>query len=366
MQKINVLFLMGAAVFMLATGCAKSNNFSGGNSVEEKKPKPKKEKKKPQPKAAEVKKEEANVATDEFPISQDLKAIDIVWIIDNSYSMDDAIANVETNFTSFVQSLSDSTNAKIAMITKDCATNENGQVAACISLSSDITSKVKLVDFEVASTNPLAILSAATCKKEDSALISMDEESLFPSANMNICNQGPAEGIENFELPLVAGALSDFFRKEAKRVFVAVSDDIAVGVENEYFADVQAYMGVEDFHFFGINGTVKPGDPNPPESANCTSEYGNAYIQLAQKYQGENFDVCDSKWDDKMVKLASGLKSIAKHIFALKSDNATKIISVEVDGEELDVKDFEIKGNKVHYKKDDLPGKTAVITYEHD
>ena len=56
-----------------------------------------------------------------FPVTKNAAQVDIVWIIDNSGSMNDEVTQIKENFTSFLTSLIDTVNVKLHLLSGDCS-----------------------------------------------------------------------------------------------------------------------------------------------------------------------------------------------------------------------------------------------------
>lgn len=300
--------------------------------------------------------------------------LDVVWLIDNSGSMIEEAEQVRRNFVKFLDYPS-KIDMKLALISAKeigSGTVSNpgfpGGVVSDIgvTLPADSSKGHIQLDLSVGSTNALAIAAAASCEESETKI---DNIEIFAQlgSTYKICGQDIVVDRTSFanylESPdIVAqakGKLRRFFRKNASRAYVIVTDDNANGVTEKNFVDM-----------------VKKADPSTPmavyafrgdvSKSGCdVARKGDAYDALATATAGQVFDICDADWSFNFSALAKAVRQMAETSFTLQAE-ASSVISVTLNGKELAKGDYQVEKDTLTVRKDLLEsGKgTLVIKYK--
>lgn len=315
---------------------------------------------------------------EEFDLETARGKIDMVWVIDNSGSMADEAEQVRENFTRFLDSLSDTVDVKVALISKRTPDTSMG-ASTHVSLSqTQLAAGHKQIDADVGSTNALAILASAICAPTSTEIIDpalggiADPNSTVPRGRMKICgaildpdsNDTFMRGLENHLLvKALSGSLQNFFRPDAKRAFVVVTDDQATFVSDKNFLSLirpSAPNGSGDPTIFAFRGT----DASPVMNCSISME-GKEYEALAIATKGAVFDICEPDWSANFDRLSEGVGRIANTEFVIKDPAFKTVSAVLVDGVALKASEYSVTGRKVVVKAEVLQGSIKRITVRY-
>lgn len=212
-----------------------------------------------------------------------LKPLDMVWVIDNSGSMDSEAANVRANLTAFINGLDTSTDMKFILI------SQKGNSGTAVSLPSG---------------------------RDPSRFIQINETVTSTSATKNVIDQLSA--LEQKGTP--------FFRAGSKKIIVFVTDDnSAMSAAN--FTSSLTMLGaapgeVASFGFIGLGKTL----------SKCQANTGSVYQTLATQTKAKVFNICDIDWKQHFADLKTDVLTKLGRTFQLTDRSAAKITKVEVDG----------------------------------
>ena len=310
------------AVAMLLGSCGESGmdtvQFSGSPRIENPST-PKSEDavaEKPKQVAEEII-EVSDTESVEFFLTEKIQQdIDLVWVFDNSGSMDDEYEIVRSNFAAFFDNVAEDSNLNMAVL--------SGESFDGVDLASR---NVKHVEAKVGSFSSLKFLSAALCEEG----LSEKGGGLF--SDDTICG----EKVDSSSLEI--GDLDD-----------------AKGVTDRNFLKLMKYHKVSsDIEFYGFIG--KDG------SRLCDiARRGKSYENIAKKSGGKTYDICDDwtrHFDDltesvlkvrnRPLKLAKTPKTIKwvkvggrylkDHQWILYNDTVVlKGVKLEEDDDEISVK----------------------------
>ncbi|MGE0173141.1 MAG: hypothetical protein AB7T49_10160 [Oligoflexales bacterium] len=294
-----------------------------------------------------------------FVVDTYKSGIDMVWIIDNSGSMSEEIEQVKTNFSRFVTSLSGITDMNVSLIT--CT---GAGMGLCIDPSEFAAGKVNVINTEVGSYNPLAMLIGALCPPSESIVSETAEDTTLcgEKANSDVLEDNfglPGEFWEYINPP-VLGSLDKAFRKDAKKVFVVVSDENSFNFGSSEFKRVaDKKLGKDNYSFFGFITMAK-------EVTACSSYIkGTAYIELSKQVNGGVFDICESDWSKNFDTLTKGVTEEARRTFVIEGGFG-KIVSVTLNGRALSSSEYVVSGNSVSIAKEVAlaAGAEVRISYE--
>ncbi|MFP5519897.1 MAG: hypothetical protein ACLGGX_08335 [Bdellovibrionia bacterium] len=291
-----------------------------------------------------------------FEAKTSKKPIDVVWVIDNSASMEDSVNNVKANFKAFVESLEADADINLALISRQ-EVMSNVKYRTQINLT-DYSSKGLQIPFMVHSYNPMLVAAAATCPEA-------------PDAGDTFCI-----GIKSKKrYSKVYGALNSFFRQDSYKVFVFVTDDDSRGltsqshiqydsatnpknidvivkdglVQNEDFIlpstfqtrMSQAFGGVNAYKTFGFIAFDKKTSP-------CLYRESKNYASLISQTQGMAYNVCDTNWKSSFAKLTEDILLYAETNFRVTDTSFVAVDSVSLNGAVLRANmDYTVSGNAV-------------------
>ena len=292
--------------------------------------------------------------TDVFALSFKQRKVDLVWVIDNSGSMVEEVAQVNANFAKFITGVANSGDVKVALLSKDI-----GPTAVTMPADAVAKGHAQFIT-NVGSTNLLAIAAAASCAAAETVID-------LTLGTAQVCKQAitpPIVGGRPLEAPaevFAAGArLKSFFRPGAARIYVFVTDDNAEGVTAANFVDMVTPTNEGRkpviFAFRGIAST----------GVTCQiARPGLAYESLAQNTGGEVFDICLPDWSSQFAKLSQSVEKIANTQFDLSVPGAV-IQSVSIDGVALPADKYKIEGGKLIVAQDAVSDKSKeiIVTYK--
>lgn len=290
---------------------------------------------------------------------------DVVWVIDNSSSMSEEAAIVRSNFSRFMTSLGQTTDLRVALLSDTQSTQAsryNTGVTLPAATGGILTKQVapyvnSNVDPSfVRSTNPLALAAAASCSSARTSVLGSEQSVSGQICGLPVLQQSRSmatapgssqssimiqyEGIP--QTAAAAGALQGFFRPDAKRMYVFVTDDNALGVTEQNFLQmVKSELPALDATVFGFIGMQsQPG---------CgISARGTSYETLASQTGGRTFDICAPNWDANFEALRQGISNVA-NAFQLSRPNVTQVIQVSVDGRVLAPNEFSQVSGRVTF-----------------
>ena len=230
--------------------------------------------------------------------------LDIVWVIDNSGSMDAEAAHVRNNFLNFIDSVKAFTDLKVGLLsTSD--TTANG-------VTIPVTGANYLhIDQKVESHDALKLAGTAFCPTA-------------PAAGSACAEM--RQGVSSAKLTKVAGKLQGFLRNGSKKAFVIVTDDESQVTAARFRASFKEVFPGEEpivYGFISYSAALSP----------CRAAEGLVYQTLANDTGGATFNVCDADWTQTFQQLASNVIRIAAQPIVVPDDVRTgTIVSVELDG----------------------------------
>jgi len=288
----------------------------------------------------------------EFELSQSAGKVDMVWLIDTSGSMREEAAHVQSNFSSFAATLSSRANTRIALI---AASSGRGRIGVDFGSSSSITQH----RIAVGSTNALAIAAAATCAAGTSSGGSSGSGIFGGESSASICGQNIGDVENGRAIGEAAGKLADFFREDAKSVFVIVTDDNARGVTSSNFTNLIANSrGGQTPTLYAFRG--RQSRPN------CeVARVGTDYESLASSTGGAVFDICDSDWSPNFASLGTAVAELANTSFVLDGD-VTRIVRVTIDGRKLEPSDYTLSGSSLTINKGTVSAEAKTLKVVYD
>ncbi len=285
--------------------------------------------------------------TQVFPLTSSQTLIDMVWIIDDTGSMGKYAAIVRQNFSSFVASIANRADIRLALISKgDDGSQEDG---IGVSLPPELLGQGGVQsDSFVGNFDEMALAAMATCGASASAVVNGE-----PS--VTVCGREIARPAAEFaRAPAIAGALTPFFRPQSSKVFVVVSDDNAEGVDDTNFVSLVTPALGRAPTVYGFVGT---------DASSCRiSHVGTTYINLAQATGGEVFDLCEADWTNNFAKLGQTVVNNATSTFDLTAAKVAAVVSATVDGAAIAAANVHLNGTAVTIDAGAIPGGARSVT----
>lgn len=268
--------------------------------------------------------------------------LDVLWVVDNSESMSDAVDRVRANFESFIDEfLALNLDYQMAAVTTDMVNaSQSGQIQG---------------------------------QMINSSMSSSQAESLFLSS-VNAGAQGSADerGFDATKAalssPLINGANSGFLRPNAALSIIVVSDedDASSMNANDFVNFLYGLKSSQDMvRFSGFVGTQTALD------ISCDRFEGVKYLDAAYQTGGFIVDICTDNYNIAMQEIALSAAGLVVS-FPLSEEPATQSsITVMVDGQEVANDLFEgwtydIRNNMIVFHGSSIPnsGSNVVVSYE--
>ncbi|NRA65943.1 MAG: VWA domain-containing protein [Pseudobacteriovorax sp.] len=363
-SSMNKSLLFLSALTLVNIGCAEDKGFKGGVA-------------KTQPKEAEVIKPEPTKApfSEVFNLNTQQSELDIVWVIDNSGSMREEADQVRRNFDNFIDSVGEDTNLKLALISQ---TDTIFGPDTTVTLSDEhVANGHKQVNIPVGSTNALAITAAASC---DASQTNIDFNSNDILAEIDgtseICGLSEFSYSQDFidrnfgrqayymESPGLIenakGTLAGFFRPNATRAYVFVTDDNAHTVDQEVFLKMIKNNSPElEPIIYAFRGDTSTGT--------CSvANKGTAYENLSSQTKGEVFDICKDDWSEHFSTLSKSIVTKTNNKFTLKHSPIPGSLVVKVAGNEIDEASYELSGLNLTINESELGEADATVRVNYD
>lgn len=246
------------------------------------------------------------VLTESFSISatKTMKPLDMVWVVDNSGSMNEEAANVRVNLTAFINALDKSSDMKFMLLSKQ------GTTGTSVALPSGL------------------------------------DATRFVQYNKSIgSTDGPAQLISQLNFNISSGI--PFFRADSKKIIVFVTDDNSAMTAADFTANL-AKAGVASgqaaiFSFIGLGSTV----------SKCQAKTGVVYQTLATQTGSQVYNICDLDWSKHFADLKTDVLTKLGRSFTMKDTMVAKIVKVEVDGVAIDASKYSLS-NGVLLLADDV------------
>tara|TARA_B100001250_G_scaffold344906_2_gene314094 strand:+ start:460 stop:1995 length:1536 start_codon:yes stop_codon:yes gene_type:complete len=258
---------------------------------------------------------------------EEIPVLDVLWVIDNSGSMNPFQTNLSSNIGSFMSAfISTGADYRMAVITTDRYT------FATIVDPSHPDPEGELSSLVVTGTYGAGIEKG----------IEMAEKSLSSST--------------------AAGPGGSFFRTDAKLVVIFVSDepDYSAGGWSSYLSFFDALKPIGDFIPYGVIG-------DPPSGCGTSyphAQYGAGYWDIIDHYGGSWYSICAQDWGVQLQDLAGEVTG--RRSFALDEDDPIiDTIEVTVNGQMSTDWEYDANGNAVIFADGYVPdeGQTIEITY---
>ena len=262
--------------------------------------------------------------TDNFT-QEDFKAVDILFVIDNSGSMNSHQTSLKNNFDSFINVFGTSgVDFQIAFITTDDASLVDGAIVT--STSYDPIGEVNTIIDNIGTTG---------------------------SAN----EKGLHYSYEALQASADAGPGSAFLRTDSKLVVIYVSDeaDYTTSVSD---SEVSSYISSLKSSSDLVAAHAVAGDY---PSGCSTASFGDGYYDVVNSLGGTFLSICAKDWGAQMDTLARDSMSLLS--FVLSETPVDHTIVVTVDGVETTDWSFDSSQNAVVFNSAPASGASIDITY---
>lgn len=263
----------------------------------------------------------------ETHLQEEIPVLDILWVVDDSGSMNMFQTNLSSNIGLFVQTF--------------IATGADYRMAVITTTYSMIGA---IIDWNTPSPE-IAIASEVMVGISGSGM-----------------EYGIQKAVDALSDPTSAGPGGAFFRENATLVVIWVSDE----------PDHSAYWGsyISFFDNLKAPGAFIPyaviGDPPNGCSVlpRMNAMYGAGYWDIVDHYGGDWYSICASDWGVQLQMMANQLAGRRK--FALeKMDPIEDTIVVTVNGQVVTEWEYDSNDNSIRFADDSIPeaGQTIEITY---
>ena len=267
---------------------------------------------------------------DETWIQDEVPVLDILWVIDNSGSMNRFQTNLSNNTGAFVNAFFNiGADFHIAVITTDDPSFST----------------------IVSNTTPNAV--------------SVLSQLLVPGISGSGFEQGIEMSFQSLSNGLYSGPGSAFFRQDAKLVVIYVSDeqDWSHNGWQTYTTFFDNLKPAGDFIPYGVIGDIPNGCQLSTWGYN-NAQAGYGYYELINYYGGKYYSICASDWGLQLQDLAAEVS--ASRYFLLSEDKVlSETIEVTVNGQLSTDWEYVEDDNKIAFFEDSVPepGQTINVKY---
>lgn len=236
--------------------------------------------------------------TENFSVTSERDgSLDLIWVIDNSASMNQEAAHVRENLLSFVSHIEDEVDFKMSVISYK-STRGTGVVLPPNLDSSRFTQ----IDQRISSRNGVQKLAD---------LLSLPKRE--------------------------SKSLSSFFRPNSSKGIIFVTDDNSNMKSYQFMDFFNANFSTDKLKVYGFVGLGRTESP-------CQAVTGRVYSELVQETNGKMYNICDADWRPHFETLATTFVNQAQTRFQLTSEVTKKDIkSITLNGRFLSNDDFEIE-----------------------
>lgn len=240
--------------------------------------------------------EKENNETFKVMFNSEAAPLDMIWVIDNSGSMNEEAALVRKNFDAFLTALNKSTNFRLLLV------SQQGNSGTSVSIPSSFDS--------------------ATHKQINQRVESKD---------------GPQVLLNQLKV-LPAG----FLRDDSKKIVVFVTDDNSSLASASFMSSLVAQQkwSAKDVSVSSFIGLDKASSP-------CMDKEGVVYKELATSTGGRNYNICLQDWSAHFNDLINASVSKAVRRFTLGVEVVKSISAVKVNGMALDKSAYSVSGKVV-------------------
>lgn len=244
-------------------------------------------------------------------VSNTERPLDMIWVIDNSGSMDAEAANVRANLSSFISGLDTASDLKFLLVSAKGTSGTNVSLPAGL------------------------------------------DPTRFMQANIAITSTGGPQTLLDV-LTSSKNAGNPFFRDESKKIIVFVTDDNSALAANTFLTNVAALgapsADVSIFGFIGLGAKI----------SKCQAATGTIYQTLASQTAGNVFNICEIDWTQHFANLKTDVLTKLGRSFTLASSSVA-ITKVEVDGVVLDPSQYTLLDDVLTLSEDVVVTATSSV-----
>ncbi|MCY4443680.1 MAG: hypothetical protein OXC44_02635 [Proteobacteria bacterium] len=265
------------------------------------------------------------------------KPVDVLIIIDNSYSMSYEIAQVQNNLMRFMDHISRYTKAKVGILSSfDPGLDD---------------SSAPLSHIQIPTSNPVIKINRRV-RSYNGLVLASD----YINGQL----------VDNSGRVLADG--KSFFRESSLKVFIMVSDEDSLDYSSRSFVtDLEKNFDLNTVRFFGFVGipnTAIQRQENFVQIASKDTEKacaqnvrmdGEVYYDLIRNYiAGALFDICKQDWSNYFDFMVRSVVQSVKPQYTLEY-SASSISSVFINGQEIASSNYTVEGNTITFNSDVLP-----------
>jgi hypothetical protein len=256
-----------------------------------------------------------NVHVDTYS-QQAASAVDVLWVVDNSGSMEPHQQNVAQNFASFIKIFTrGSIDYRIAVTTTDIF-HDQGKFVGTPAIISPQTPDV-IGSFE--SNISVGVNGSANSEGLEAAMLAVSRQqqaNANTESNIATCQASCPSGASACQQACLTQFPVEFLRPGAYVYFVFVQDD-----DDSGSLDVRyVYRALADAQGIGNDGTVSGAaitGIQPAESC-ASAALAPRYIDVATLLNGQVGDICDASFADTLHRLSTDAIGL-KRKFALST-----------------------------------------------
>ena len=263
----------------------------------------------------------------ETHIQEEIPVLDILWVVDDSGSMNRFQTNLSSNIGLFVSSF--------------MATGADYHIGVITTSDHFVGSLITSADPDPASALALEVMVG-----------------IYGAGN----ERGIDMSIDALSTSASAGPGSAFFREEATLVVIYVSDepDHSMSTYAQWLAFFDSVKPAGQFIPYGVIGDY----PSGCSIGSQIAQFGDGYYQLINNYGGDWYSICSSDWGVQLQNLADAL--LARRFYELAEDDPIEeTIEVRVNGQVSEDWRYDETTNTVEFAEDSVPeeGQTIEISY---
>jgi hypothetical protein len=283
------------------------------------------------------------VRTDVF-IQRERPAVDILFVIDNSGSMQQEQTSLAQNFNAFIQFTTElNVDYQIGVITTDVSGSNAGEFVAPIITNSGSNPTQDPVAAFVAAVN-VGTDGAATEKGLEASVLALTE-------------------------PNASGANAGFLRDDAllSIIYVSDEDDQSPGAVSDYVAQL---LAVKNNAAEAVVASAIAGDvPQGCDSYGNRADDGVRYLDVASGLGGVFASICTPDWSDTMEEIGIGtFAALTRFELSRVPDESTLVVTVDgqtIPESETNGWTFDPESNAIVFHGDHVPeaGEEINISY---
>ena len=266
---------------------------------------------------------------EETHIQEAIAVLDILWVVDDSGSMNRFQSNLSSNIGLFVNSFINSgTDYHMAVITT--SDSQIGNLITSLTPNADI-----MISYEI-----------------------------MVGTHGSGTERGIEMSVEALSNPASAGPGSAFFRSNSSLVVIYVSDepDFNASAWSTYVNFFSTLKPPGQFIPYGVIGDYPSGCQDANSGLNV--QFGAGYWDLIDYFGGNWYSICTTDWGVQLQNLANSLSNRSR--FELnESDPIEETIVVSVNGQEVSNWTYDANSNTISFNDGHVPEENETITIEY-